>query len=119
MTYAAPDLSEHRLKIAGFDVTLRMVDDASSNSDQRWGAFHCLPGRIEYQSTWPCGAKFIDTLLHEIGHAIFWAYGIYDDDKEERTVATMATAMVQIYRDNMWLLSLIENVLDEQNGAST
>ena len=44
--------------------------------------------------------KVLDTLLHELNHAVYWAYGMEDEDKEERIVGTMATAWAQIFRDN-------------------
>ncbi len=41
-----------------------------------------------------------DTLLHEIMHAIYREWGLQDEDKEERTVATMATALTQVMADS-------------------
>lgn len=55
--------------------------------------------------------KAVDTLLHEINHAIYWAYGINDDDKEERVVGTFATAWTQVFRDNPRLLQYITESL--------
>lgn len=52
----------------------------------------------------PAVSKLVDTLLHEITHAIWWAYGLEDDDKEERIVRTMGAAWAQIWRDNPHLL---------------
>ena len=46
--------------------------------------------------------------MHEINHAIFWAYCIQNEDKEERVVSTMATAWTQIFRDNPKILRFIQ-----------
>lgn len=46
----------------------------------------------------------VDTVLHEIGHAIFWAYGIKESDDEERVVSiAFGTGLSQVFRDNPWL----------------
>lgn len=50
----------------------------------------------------------LDTLIHEIFHAIFFTYGIEEDDNEERTVAALGTAWVQVLRDNPELRKYIE-----------
>jgi len=61
--------------------------------------------------------KLLDTFLHEINHAIYWAYHLEDTDKEERTIGTMATAWAQIYRDNPRLLRFINLVCAEKAAA--
>jgi len=55
----------------------------------------------------------LDTLLHEINHAIYWTYGMDDEDKEERVVSIMSSAWVQVYRDNPWLLEFIKDSLKD------
>lgn len=108
--YQAPDLCERVLRVGAFDITFRRTSDAHATSERRWGAFSAQTGEIEYQTFWPCRAKFADTVAHEINHAIYWAYGIDDDDKEERVVATFASAWIQVYRDNRWLLDLLKEL---------
>ena len=51
----------------------------------------------------------LDTLLHEISHAIYWVYGLEDKDKEERIVQIMATGWTQVFRDNPILRTFIED----------
>jgi hypothetical protein len=55
--------------------------------------------------------KAVDTFMHEVLHALYWAYGIRDEDKEERTVGAMSTALMTCYRDNPWLLDWIREAL--------
>lgn len=73
---------------------------------------------IRVQENIPNRAKAADTLLHEIGHAIWWVYKLQDDDKEERTVSTMATAWTQVYRDNPWLLDWIREAVAPDHKAA-
>lgn len=49
----------------------------------------------------------LDTLLHEIVHAIFHHYDLHDSDREEKLVTVIAGAWTQIYRDNPDLLRFI------------
>ena len=37
--------------------------------------------------------------LHELLHAIWFEYGISDEDKEERTVNVLATGLAQVLQD--------------------
>lgn len=41
-----------------------------------------------------------ETLVHELMHAIFWAYNIKAEDNEERTVTSMAVGWTQVLQDN-------------------
>ena len=71
-------------------------------------------GAIRFDGEMPSAAKMLDTLLHEIFHAIFWAYGIEDKDEEERTVSTMATGWAAFLRDNpafnTWMTELLQQL---------
>lgn len=49
----------------------------------------------------------VDTLLHEIYHAIWWTYGVHDEDKQERIVSATSTAWTQVFRDNPTLMPWI------------
>jgi hypothetical protein len=64
---------------------------------------HTIRIRPDVPSRW----VIVDTVLHEINHAIFWAYLLRDNDDEERTVATIATGWTQVFRDNPALLAWI------------
>lgn len=55
--------------------------------------------------------RLADTLIHEIGHAIFDIYGLAEADGEERTVRTLSTAWIQVYGDNPWLLGWLSRAL--------
>lgn len=57
--------------------------------------------------------KVADSLLHEILHAVFWAWGVEDGDKEERLVNTLSTAICTVWRDNPDVIAwLNENLSD-------
>ncbi len=56
-------------------------------------------------------AQTADTLLHEILHAIWGERQLEDEDKEERTVATLASGLCAVMRDNPDLMPWIEGAL--------
>lgn len=109
--FETPDLTHHILRVAVFPYTLKRMCDLEAGAKARWGEHASMTSTISYQQSFPNAEKFIDTLLHEIGHAIWWAYGMEEDDNEERIVRAFATAWVQIYQDNPWLLELITKTL--------
>jgi hypothetical protein len=51
--------------------------------------------------------RLADVFIHEVTHAVFWAYDINPSDGEERIVTALGTAWAQIYRDNHWLMDWI------------
>jgi hypothetical protein len=68
-----------------------------------WGEFEPASQSIVLQEEYPSAHKAMETLLHEIGHAIWWAMGLQDADNEERVVRAFGTALASVFRDNLWL----------------
>jgi len=57
-------------------------------------------------------ASFIlDTLIHELFHAIWWVIDLKDEDKEEDTVRRLATGWTSVLTDNPDLLICISKYL--------
>jgi hypothetical protein len=61
-------------------------------------------GWIEIADDQGTGVRALETVLHEITHAIYNSYVIRSGDDEERTVTTLAKAFAQVYHDNPALL---------------
>ncbi len=95
------------IRVGPYDMTLAPMSGINTYAQRAVGQFSARELKISYAIEAPSKLDALDTLLHEISHAIFWAYRIYDEDKEERTCGMMATAWVQVYRDNPWLLAWI------------
>ena len=91
------------IRIAGFDIAIRILPVLESVSLNQWGSFSSMAQILTLQAVMPSVCKVADTLFHEMHHAICWAYNVHGDDKEERNAGTMGTAWVQIHRDNPWL----------------
>jgi len=97
------------VRVLAFDIEI--VDWKPHGARNKFGEFSALENiiRIDFSTD---KINVVDTLIHEINHAIFWAYGIHDEDKEERTVAILSSAWVQVFRDNLWILSFIGGKLE-------
>lgn len=55
--------------------------------------------------------EILNTLIHEINHAIFQVYFIDpEEDNEERIVTTLANAWTQVYKDNPELIKFISKM---------
>lgn len=105
------------VRVAAFDITFVPVrsDYAAAHGFQ--ARFTAALQRIDYdpQAVSPEGA--VDSIMHEIGHAIWWACGLLATDGEERIVAAQATAWTQVYRDNAWLLDWIGDALHPEEAG--
>ena len=53
----------------------------------------------------------LDTLWHEIKHAIWHMINLQDTDDEERIIRAMTTAELKVYQDNPELLELFCDTL--------
>lgn len=69
------------------------------------GRCHNHQGLIELTADLNRG-QALEVLFHEILHAIFFVYVIKDEDKEERTVSILGTALACLFQDNPELTKL-------------
>lgn len=92
------------IRIGPFDYQIEKWAPLASLAVHRWGECSSTELVLRIQVDMPSPQKAIDTFLHEVSHAIFHVFGVEDGDKEERIVGLTATAWVQVYRDNPWLL---------------
>lgn len=98
------------LRIGPFDFQIIEYHPMSAAACRRYGEFSSMEVCIRIDPQAGC-VKTVDTLIHELTHAIYWTYGIDDKDKEERVAGFMGTAWTQIYRDNPDLLRFIGEAL--------
>lgn len=99
-----------KIKVACFDISIEDFAPHEAAALNLFGRFVSTQLQIKIDSTIH-KIKYVDTLLHELNHVIYWAYGMEDGDKEERIVGTFATAWTQVFRDNPQLLEFIKTSL--------
>ena len=80
-------------------------------NDELFGDFSYINSRIRIEENLK-GSALVDTVLHEILHAI-WKLGQLKDKREdeERAVAIMATYLTQVLRDNPVMLTWLKKNL--------
>ena len=71
----------------------------AAQASQRYGECSSVEAVIRIDESLDA-EKARDTLLHEVLHAIYAEYRLEDEDKEERTVSTIATALTQVMVDS-------------------
>jgi hypothetical protein len=104
------------IRVGPYDFAIETLDAQRAMGKDFFGEFSPCEGRIALQLDMPSIVKAADTLLHETGHAIYWTYGVSDEDDEERVVGVFATAWAQVFRDNPWLLAWVGRALPGARG---
>lgn len=99
-----------KIKVACFDIDIIAWGSSAANARRAYGEFSNEEKLIRIDTTVDRWQVF-STLLHEINHAVYCAYGIQDEDKEERIVDVMGNAWAQIYRDNPHLVEWITTMI--------
>lgn len=100
------------VKVAAFDFKIEPWTAIQAHSSRKYGECSVEEFTIRIQENLD-HFKAIDSLMHEIGHAIYWAYSIEDEDKEERVVSTFGTAWTQVFRDNPDVIRFLTEALQE------
>lgn len=75
-----------------------------------FGRFNSIDQTIEISDINKTKIMAVDTLMHEINHAIIWANAVSLSD-EESIVSGITPGWTQVYRDNPWLLDWIKRGL--------
>lgn len=103
-----------RVRIGPYDFFVEKWDAVSAAENQRYGECSSMAQTIRIQLNFATRWKAVDTFMHELTHAVLWAYGPFgekDDEelKEETMAGVMGTAMVGFFRDNPWFTKWIED----------
>lgn len=97
-----------RIRVGAYPLKILIIDGRSSDRHMVWGLFSANEQAIYLNDEFPSLTHMASTFLHEIMHAVWYAQGIDDDDKEERIVTMLSSGLTQVYRDNAWLAPWIE-----------
>jgi len=109
-------VSDMVIKIGPLDIDVFFIP--GDNED--FGDFTYLQSQIRVDSRLKSTA-LVDTLLHEILHAIAYTSGetldggrLHGENNEESVVNNFANYLTQVFRDNKWLLHyFVNNLLDK------
>ena len=102
------NLKDLVVRIGPFNISIVFV----SLNGEMFGDFSYMHSRIHIEKSLR-GSILVDTLLHEIFHAIYAVGQLQRRDKEERIVSTFSVLSSGFYRDNP---ELIKFLLKHSNG---
>ena len=101
------------VRIGAFDYRIETVDKLEGDLGQdAWGLYSPAKLLIQFERNHPDRFNAIDSVLHEINHAIYGIYALSRGDNEERIVSVMATGWTQVLRDNPDLVKWIVQALE-------
>lgn len=100
------------VRIGPFDVRIREYSDVEAAEAGNYGSWHETSLTICIDLDRP-PLKVVDTVIHEVGHALWWVYRLRRKDDQERIVAALATGWTQVWRDNPELLGWMAAMLKE------
>ena len=97
------------VSIGPYDIPIRELDP--SDSEKNYGLFHSEKMVILLRKEFSSPQQAADTLLHEVLHAVWHIAGMNHKDGEERLVATLATQLCAVVRQNPNLVSFLQGAL--------
>jgi len=100
------------VKVGPFDYQLVVKEViACPGIGEAWGV--CMNNNqvIELARMWPSPVKAVDTLIHEIMHALFSVWNIPDRPDEETAVGSLSTGLTAVLFDNpelaLWIMATL------------
>jgi hypothetical protein len=107
-----------KLRIGPYDVTVEKLDSIPDDDGKMlWGCYDHGKLLIQITRSQPNILFIIDTLFHEIYHAIYVNTGLGYASSEEHVVSAMATGMTQVYRDNPALVTWLNTSLQSPSAS--
>ena len=101
------------VKVACFNIEIKHWDTKTATVRHCFGEFSPDELIIRIDTTQK-PQRIIETLIHEITHAIYSLYNVKDEDKEERIVSSMSRGWLQVYQDNPEIMSLLHSHTNTQ-----
>jgi hypothetical protein len=95
------------IRVGPFSYELQVTSALESMQSQTWGSCANVEHIIRLQEHYPCVGRCIDTVLHEILHALYHVHTIPEKEDEETTVAMMGTGLASLLMDNPALVQWI------------
>ena len=103
---------QKKVKLNHVEITLKLIESgvALDMGDQQ-GSYSYRTNTIYLDEEQLEGTAGVDLLLHELGHAIAYQYGIEKNNTEEHVVTSMATGYTEIFKRNPLLLKWVNQEL--------
>ena len=96
------------IRIGPYDIAIAVKDRINDDDDvgeYNHGQSICLRTN-QYNPMFA-----VDTVLHEVGHALYKCSGLDDGSSEESVITALASGWTQVFRDNPELLSWLYRMM--------
>jgi hypothetical protein len=97
------------IRVGPYDIKIETLDEKSA--EDKYGEFGESEHTIWLRPEFISGPVAVDSILHEIFHAIWCVGAIKQEHGEEQIVTVQATGLTQILRDNPLLTAWIAKAL--------
>jgi hypothetical protein len=109
------------IKVGAYRYKVVQRGDLWQRANEVYGQFHSTDQTIDLVVEGVSDVLILDTLTHEILHAIWWSVGLHDSDPEERVVTALATGYTGVLADNPDYVDYIQVVTiterEKYNGS--
>jgi len=108
----------HILQLGHFKLKIKLVDSDIINEEYQ-GAYLSRDNKIILDKSLANGkgAQSINIILHELMHAIYYAYGLDQNSNEEQIVNAMSNSITELLLNPM-LLKFINKEIQNENKNS-
>ena len=101
------------IHVGPFAYTLEVIDNLKEGGEEHWGLCIHNKQKIQIAGEHATPQAAVDTLLHEIMHAIWKERGLAKREPEERAVQAMATGLTCVLLNNPALLAWMREGLKQ------
>lgn len=99
------------IRVCGYDIVVKNMSREIADAEGCFGIY--THGKQEIKIDFSVSnERVIDTLIHEINHAIWNIFGLDDEEDEEKSVNTLSLGLMQVFRDNPKLYKYIGEMLN-------
>lgn len=106
------------IRVGAHDIHVSEMSQQESQGARHFGLFAPTASKIKV-ATHTAPIHVLDTMLHEVIHAIWWDRIFSNDATEENAVSAISAGMTQVLRDNPKLRKWIEDMIKLQDKRQT
>ena len=99
------------IHLSAFDIDVRVLPEVHHEGQRCYGLWKGDTQEVLISEEAPSDRMATCTLMHEIFHAIWWAYDIAPKEQEESTVTRLSHGLGEVFVRNPGLLTWIQKGL--------
>jgi hypothetical protein len=97
------------VRVGPHDITIGFY--GKDDAEQEFGNFENAALKINVCREYSSGSQAVDTVIHELCHAMFYASGLRPIKHEEKICGMLGMMFTQLIRDNPELVTWMQNTV--------